>query len=258
MMITELASIASAVREKVLSLPVTTDFGAELCMGADGTPTSLIDKIAEDVILQKLDELGLDLNVLSEEAGFIDRGGKQTLVMDPVDGTFNCIIGLPIYTVSLAVGTNSLKDIEHAYVQNIVTGDEYRASKGRGAFKNGMRIQVKTMSGARGVILMYVGRYAAPRTYKAAKACARARSFGCSSLEMCLVAEGKADAFLLDCELYEKSIRVVDIAASALILREAGGKLIDLEGKDLDMPFDLATRSNFLAYGDERMREALL
>ena len=50
----------------------------------------------------------------------------------------------------------------------------------------------------------------------------------------------------------------MDIAASALILREAGGKLIDLEGNDLDMPFDLATRANFLAYGDERMREALL
>jgi fructose-1,6-bisphosphatase/inositol monophosphatase family enzyme len=105
---------------------------------------------------------------------------------------------------------------------------------------------------------MYLGRYAAQRTYKAARASQRSRSFGCSSLEMCLVAEGKADAFLLDCELYEKSIRIVDIAASALILREAGGKLIDLEGNDLDMPFDLATRANFLAYGDERMREALL
>ena len=102
-MIAELALIAAAVREKVLSLPVSTDIGAELCMGADGTPTSLIDKIAEDVILEKLDELGLDVNVLSEEAGYIDRGGTKTLVMDPVDGTFNCIMGLPLYETAQAL-----------------------------------------------------------------------------------------------------------------------------------------------------------
>ena len=50
----------------------------------------------------------------------------------------------------------------------------------------------------------------------------------------------------------------IDIAASALILREAGGEIVDLEGKVLDMPFDLVARSNFLAYGDPRAKEVLL
>jgi fructose-1,6-bisphosphatase/inositol monophosphatase family enzyme len=257
-MIAELAEIAGAVRGKVLSLPSATDIGEELGMGADGTPTSRIDKIAEDVILAKLDEMGMDLNVLSEEAGHIDRGGARTLVMDPIDGTFNCITGVPFYSVSLAVGTRSLQDIDHAFVQNVVTGDAYHAIKGKGAYKNGRRIGVRQFPGARGVALMYLGRYATSRTYRMARASQRSRSFGCSSLEMCLVAEGKADAFLMDCDVYEKSIRVVDIAASALILREAGGALVDLEGRDLDMPFELATRANFLAYGDGRMREGIL
>jgi len=63
---------------------------------------------------------------------------------------------------------------------------------------------------------------------------------GCASLEMCMVARGHFDAYYMNCDLYEKSIRVVDIAASALVLREAGGKLIDLGGKGvLDMPFDV-------------------
>jgi fructose-1,6-bisphosphatase/inositol monophosphatase family enzyme len=71
------------------------------------------------------------------------------------------------------------------------------------------------------------------------------------------VAQGSADAYYLHTDTYGKAIRVVDIAAAALILREAGGDLVDLKGKVLDMPFDLAVRSNFLAYGDASMREVL-
>jgi len=51
---------------------------------------------------------------------------------------------------------------------------------------------------------------------------------------------------------------VIDIAASALVLREAGGDIVDLSGKRLDMPFDLKIRSNFLAYGDDAVKEVLL
>jgi fructose-1,6-bisphosphatase/inositol monophosphatase family enzyme len=77
-------------------------------------------------------------------------------------------------------------------------------------------------------------------------------------LEMCLLAEGKADAYYMNCEVYEKSIRVVDIAASALILREAGGGIVDLSDRSLDMMFDLKERSNFLAYGDEEIKKVVM
>ena len=50
----------------------------------------------------------------------------------------------------------------------------------------------------------------------------------------------------------------MDIAASALVLREAGGDLVDLSGDALDMPFDLDVRSNFLAYGDQSVKKVLL
>ena len=66
-----------------------------------------------------------------------------------------------------------------------------------------------------------------------------------------MVAKGSADGYYFNADHYDKSIRVIDIAASALILREAGGEIVDLSGNRLDMPFDLKVRSNFLAYGDE-------
>ena len=106
--------------------------------------------------------------------------------------------------------------------------------------------------------LVYLGRHAGSETMKVVKRAGRVRSMGCASLEMCMVAQGKFDAYYMNCDIHEKSIRVVDIAASALVLREAGGELVDLQGRRLDMPFVLTARSNFLAFGDPRVREVLL
>ncbi len=89
---TPLIRIALAVREAVQASD-RTKWGETVEMGADGTPTKWIDDLAEKVLLKELDREGLDGNVLSEEAGFIDREGKQLLVADPVDGTHNAVRG---------------------------------------------------------------------------------------------------------------------------------------------------------------------
>jgi fructose-1,6-bisphosphatase/inositol monophosphatase family enzyme len=107
-------------------------------------------------------------------------------------------------------------------------------------------------------MLFYLGRFVHPRTFELVKHSSRVRAIGCASLEMTLVAQGRFDAYYFDAEEREKGIRIIDIAASALILREAGGEIVDLEDRALDMPFDLKARSNFLAYGDARAKEVLL
>ena len=102
--------MAKKVREAERALPRGHDRTEELYMGADGTPTCAVDKVAEDVILQFVEEQDLPFNVLSEEIGFIDRKEAKTLVIDPIDGTYNSAMGLPFYSVSLAVGKKSLRD----------------------------------------------------------------------------------------------------------------------------------------------------
>ena len=62
-------------------------------MGADGTPTRYIDKASEDIFLKTVYENDLPYNVVSEEAGFIDRKYNQNLVVDPIDGTLSLIGG---------------------------------------------------------------------------------------------------------------------------------------------------------------------
>lgn len=252
-----LEEIAQRVRDKVWSLPETFDKGLELYMGADGTPTSNIDKVAEDVILECVNEMQLPVNVLSEEAGFIDRNMDRTLVIDPIDGTYNAILGVPFFSVSMAVGTSSMNDIEYGLVRNIVTDDTYKAEKGKGATLNGKRLKVRDYVPKGAAFLVYVGKYAHPHTMEVIKISNRTRAMGCASLEMCMVAEGKFDGYYMNAQVYKKSIRVVDIAASVLVLREAGGDIVDLQGNRLDMPFDLEVRSNFLAYGDRKVKEVV-
>ncbi|HQN75591.1 MAG TPA: inositol monophosphatase family protein [Methanomassiliicoccales archaeon] len=231
---------------------------AEVGMGADGTPTCRIDQVAEDLLLKLMDERDVPLNVLSEEAGYIDRGYERTLVMDPVDGTYNALMGVPFYSVSLAVCTKSMNDATHGIVQNLVTGDQFYAEKGKGATWNGRSIHVRKCDKDSSVLFVYLGKFSAATANGVLRKARRTRSMGCSSLEMCLVAAGLADGFYLHSEVYQRALRVVDIAASSLILREAGGELYDLDGKVLDMSLDLEVRANCLAAGDPSLLRWLL
>ena len=245
-----LSEIADAVQAAIEKIPSSRCRGEEVCMGADGTPTSQIDKVAENAALMYIQSQNIPLNILSEEIGYVDNGAEETLVMDPIDGTSNAIAGIPYYTISLAVGTSALSDIRLGYLRNPVTGDVYTAEKGKGAFKNGCPIHVRKAVMDDLFIMIYMGNGAHPDAFALAKRVKSSRSLGCASLEMAIVGEGEADGFLMKSEKYTRAIRIVDIAASAIILREAGGEVYDLEGNVLDMPFDLEHRSNFIAVGD--------
>lgn len=245
-----LSGIADTVQAAIEKIPNSRCKGEEVCMGADGTPTSQIDKVAENAALMHIQSNRIPLNILSEEIGFVDNGAEETLVMDPIDGTSNAIAGIPYFTISLAVGTSKLSDIRLGYLRNPVTGDVYTAEKGKGAFKNGCPIHVRKAVMDDLFVMIYMGNGAHPDAFALAKRVKSSRSLGCASLEMAIVGEGEADGFLMKSEKYTRAIRIVDIAASTIILREAGGEVYDLEGNVLDMPFDLEHRSNFIAVGD--------
>ncbi len=254
----DLSAIADAVQEAVEKIPSSVERGENVCMGADGTCSSAIDKVAENAAMMYIQLHDLPLNILSEEIGFVDNGREETLVMDPIDGTSNAIAGIPLYTVSLAVGKSCLSDVRLGYLRNLATGDVICAEKGKGAFKNGKRIHVRDPDMEDLFLMIYEGNGAHPDAFAVAKQVRSSRSLGCASLEMELVAEGEADGFFMKAEKYTRSVRIVDIAASTIILREAGGEVYDLDNNVLDMPFDLEHRSNFLAVGDVKVYDLIV
>ena len=253
-----LLKIADEVMRTYRELPKGFKGDVSVGMGASGSHTSKIDKVAEDAVLDFLEKEEVKLNVLSEEVGFVDKGGKKTLVLDPIDGTLNCNRGIPFFSVSLAVCSKSMADCDFAVVRNLYSGDTYTARRGGGAELNGKRIAVSKYDRDDSVFLMFDGVDAAPESENVKLLANRVRTLGCASLEMCLVAQGAVQAHYMNCTNFRRMIRIVDIAASSLILREAGGDVCDLMGNKLDMKLSLQDRKNFLAYGDPKVKELVL
>ena len=214
-------------------------FGASIGIGADGTPTKYIDQLAEDVALDIVKKSDVNINVLSEEAGFLDNGSDYTFVLDPIDGTRNAYRGIPFYSVSLAVGKSAISDLEYGIVKNIPTGDVFIAEKGQGAFYNKNRFAVPEIPDKEILSSLALGINYDKKTLSLAKK-DKVRSLGSASLEMCMVAIGALDFYFVG----QEYIRVIDIAASTLIVREAGGIVTNCSGEQLDMGFNLDERSS--------------
>lgn len=230
------------------------DWATPVGEGADGTPTVAVDHAAEVAVLSVLEDAGVGWNVLSEEIGSLDRGSELTLLLDPIDGTSNALHGIPIFSLSMALTRNGLQEVEEAFVGNLVNGAVYHAIKGEGATKDGRPIRVRPVPDHDRLFLVYIGRKTSDRGYALTRLGARVRSLGSSALEMCLVAEGMADLFHYADRRPGEGIRIIDIAASTLILREAGGEVYDGNRREvLQMKADLGDRKDLLALGDRSL-----
>ncbi|NPA75392.1 MAG: inositol monophosphatase [Euryarchaeota archaeon] len=221
--------------------------------GAYGHRSSLIDITVEDKIINYIENNNLPFNIFTEEAGHLKRGYTRTLIMDPVDGSNNAESGIPFFSVSLAITSGTLKDVEYALVKNIPTGTEYWAVRGRGAYKDGSPIKVRPGTG---LFVLYMGRKAWEKAYRLAKKSRRVRDMGCASLEMVMVADGIADLFHYGFA-EGGALRIVDLAASYLIVKEAGGLVLDDTLSPLEMELKFDDRKNVFALASEEMKKVI-
>ena len=241
------AAVHSAVRQSMTS-PHRADVVA---MGADGSPTEELDRIAEGQILSVLEAEGVDWDLLSEEIGLVRRGGGALLVVDPIDGSHNALRGMPFATISLALGRGTLGGIEKGVVRDLTNGTTYWAARGAGAYRDGRRISTRRWDLRSELFVVNLGRHSTPRAVELAARGRRIRSLGCASLEIALVAQGSADAYYFENDTPPRNLRVTDIAAAYRILLEAGGGMTDANLGAIDaVPLDLDHHTSVLAYGD--------
>jgi myo-inositol-1(or 4)-monophosphatase len=264
-------SIAEAVSRAVGEMVGTAAGGIMVRMGADGTPTKSIDKAAEDAVLAQLQDSGLGFRVLSEEIGEVTIGDPPYyfLHLDPLDGTFNAIKGIPFYSVSIYLSKGSC---HFGYVYDIAHGCSYYAESGKGAYvetgsplysplpspsasfstssstsssptasSSALRVS-KTSILKDFSISAYTLRPNTARIVGIGDTVRRIRTLGSTSLEMSLVASGALDAFI---DL-RGMLRVVDIAAGKLILEEAGGLITDAAGKELHLDGNMWQRTDLI------------
>jgi myo-inositol-1(or 4)-monophosphatase len=224
--------MADQVKRNICDLVGTEEGGEVIRMGADLTPTKKIDQLAEDCIVSYLRENPLCSLLISEEAGKVTLGGETgTIFLDPVDGTFNALAGIPFYALSIAYAEAGV--VQQAFVQNLSSGETFTAVKGKFSRCNGKPIRVSEVSQLDECAMSVYGRKFDPtRAMQLGQKIRRWRLLGASALELCYVGCGRIDGFV---DL-RGTLRVTDAAAGMLVCTEAGGKVSDLDGKKIHFP----------------------
>lgn len=200
--------------------------------GASGDKTFPIDRLAEDIILNELEASGLSLSIVSEEYGMKKiRGGGKTVLIDPIDGSKNAIAGIPFYCTSIAIAEgNTIGSVDTAYVINLLTGDEFHAERGKGAFLNNE--QIRTQQDDAFYLVAYESPSPAqdiPRILPLLSKARRTRCLGATALDLAHLACGSVSVFVTP-----SPSRSFDFAGGWLLATEAGGICTDLQGNSIE------------------------
>ena len=224
--------MGNLVEESIRGLVGTPEGGETVRMGADLTPTKKIDLVAEDCVLAFLKEYPLCSLLISEEAGKVAFDGERgTIFLDPVDGTFNAVAGIPFYALSIAYAEGGY--IQKAYVRNLASGETFTAEKGSFARCDHNPISVSAVSNLDECAMSVYGRKFDPtRVMQLGQKIRRWRLLGASALELCYIGAGRIDGFI---DL-RGTLRVTDAAAGMLVCSEAGGRVSDLNGHVIRFP----------------------
>jgi myo-inositol-1(or 4)-monophosphatase len=231
-------AIAAEIRAEIVPRSGTPGGREVVGLGAGGDQTIYLDQLAEGIVVRHLEQAyrsGLRFHLISEELGERDFGGPALILADPLDGSVNAKMGLPYYAVMLAVTEGDrFRDVSLGYVQNLVTGDEFHAIEGGGAFRNGAPLQPRpAVFDTRSIPLVSFDAPSGvePRQ-RAAAIFARAekvRQMGSAALNLCHAAAGG-----ISLQATPAPVRAFDLAGPLLILREAGGVATDYDGGQLD------------------------
>jgi myo-inositol-1(or 4)-monophosphatase len=190
---------------------------------------SEVDRQAEETIIRILHRAYPDHGFLAEEGG--ETAGNDYLwIIDPLDGTTNFLHGFPSFAVS--IGLRHKGKLEQAVVYDPLQQEMFTASRGAGALLNNRRILVSRRPGLAGALLgtgfpfkaqQHLDTYLA--TFKALfPEAAGIRRQGSAALDLAYVAAGRLDGF------WEIGLNPWDMAAGALLIREAGGIVGDFQG----------------------------
>ncbi len=179
-------------------------------------------------------------NIIAEETGLQRRDSAFTWVVDPLDGTSNFAAGIPWFGVILAVLERGRPILATMLLPEM--GLHYVGEVGGGVFRNGQRVSVTTETELGNALCAY-GMDSSPdetvtrrNVEWLSRLTNRARNVRATNslVDFCFTIDGRLGACI------NQSTRIWDIAAAALMLPEAGGRLTDLAGREITFSVDAA------------------
>ncbi len=183
----------------------------------------------EESLLETLRYYYPKVNFLTEESGYF-KGEGETIIIDPIDGTTNFIHGIPHVAIVIAKIANN--EITDGVVYNPILNEFYWASLGKGSWCNNKRLRVSKRHDLTNCLIgtgIPFGNRVYENFYKEldnmSKNSAGVRRLGAAALDLAYVSSGKIDGF------WERDLNLWDISSGVLLVKEAGGKITEPDGK---------------------------
>jgi myo-inositol-1(or 4)-monophosphatase len=193
---------------------------------------TMADKRAEEMLHTDLTKARPGYGFVGEEGGIRDGADKShTWIVDPLDGTTNFLHGIPQFAIS--IGLQRDDTVIAGVIYNPANDELYIAERGKGAFLNDQRLRVAGRRQLGDCVvacgLPHIGRgdhdLSRREMMEIQNKVAGLRRFGAASLDMAFVAAGRLDGY------WERNLSSWDMAAGAIMIREAGGTLSCVDGK---------------------------
>ena len=173
------------------------------------------DKKAEKIIIEELSKSRKKFSILSEETGEIKNSDINNVwIIDPIDGTTNFLHGVPHFAISIALKSNN--EIISGLIFDPIKNEMFYAEKNNGAYFNNKRMKVSKKKILEECLFATGGK-------KEIKSNLNTRKFGSAALDMAYVAAGRYDGYFQD------HLHLWDIAAGIIIVKEAGGKINEID-----------------------------
>ena len=193
---------------------------------------SYVDKAAEEKIVAALKDIVPGAGFITEEKTINKTGERYNWIIDPLDGTTNFIHGLPVYSVSIAL--QEFDELIIGVVYEINQDECFYAWKGSPAFLNGREIKVSTTPAlAKSLIATGFPYYDFKKQpayielfTELMRNCHGLRRLGSAAVDLAYTACGRFDGY------YEYNLNSWDVAAGILIVRQAGGEVVNFNGGD--------------------------
>lgn len=199
---------------------------------------SEVDIKAEQIIIHTILKAYPGHGIIAEESGNYNAEAESVWIIDPLDGSSNYLHGFPFYSVSIAHRVKNR--IEHAVIYDPIRHECFSASRGRGAQLNERRIRVSKQTQLSNALLAttFPFKNSSLSPYWSSfnaimEKSAGIRKAGSAALDMAYLASGRIDGL---CAL---GLRLWDLAAGSLIIKEAGGLISNLQGHE-----------DYMNYGD--------
>jgi myo-inositol-1(or 4)-monophosphatase len=193
---------------------------------------SLADKRAEEMLYEDLTKARPGYGFIGEEGGVREGADKtHTWIVDPLDGTTNFLHGIPQFAIS--IGLRREDTVIAGLIYNPANDELYIAERGKGAFLNDQRLRVAGRRRLDDCVvacgLPHIGRgdhdLSRREMTEIQKRVAGLRRFGAASLDMAFVAAGRLDGY------WERNLQAWDMAAGAILIKEAGGVVSCVDGE---------------------------